>query len=170
MITAYLSEDTVTSSSPDAFSSYEKSRFGEKKQNQIEYTPIEALFLVKDKKMRIFTAKKEISIVQLTSKLKKYDKKILTKMPVYKDLRKKGYIVKAALKFGAEFRIYEKGIKPGQDHARWLLHTAKAHENISWHDFAAKNRVAHAAKKNLLLAIVDDESSVSYYEIAWTKP
>ncbi|MBU1252016.1 MAG: tRNA-intron lyase, partial [Nanoarchaeota archaeon] len=38
------------------------------------------------------------------------------------------------------------------------------------HDFSAKNRVAHSTKKNLLLAIVDEEGDVSYYEVRWVKP
>ena len=43
-------------------------------------------------------------------------------MPMwFKDLRKKGYIVKTALKFGADFRVYEKGVKPGEDHAKWVV-------------------------------------------------
>src|SRR3989338_9057270 len=75
-----------------------------------------------------------------------------------------------ALKFGAEFRVYDKGYRPGAAHARWILYTAKEYEKLSWHDFAAKNRIAHSAKKNLLLAIVDDEGDVSYYEVSWLRP
>ena len=37
---------------------------------------------------------------------------------------------------------------------------------IDW----AKNRVAHSTKKNLLIAIVDEEAKVSYYEIRWIQP
>jgi len=98
------------------------------------------------------------------------DKKIETKLPVFSDLRKKGYIIKTALKFGAEFRVYDKGYKPGQSHARWILYTAKEHESINWHDFAAKNRIAHSTNKTLLISIVDEESDVSYYEVSWQRP
>jgi tRNA-intron endonuclease, archaea type len=49
------------------------------------------------------------------------------------------------------------------------LYTTKENELINWHDFAAKNRVAHSTKKNLVIAIVDDESDVSYYEISWLR-
>ena len=85
-------------------------------------------------------------------------------------MRKKGYILKTALKFGADFRVYERGIKPGEDHARWILFIVKESEPLSWHDFAAKNRIAHSTKKNLLIAIVDEEDDVSYYEVSWRKP
>ena len=92
------------------------------------------------------------------------------KLHTYRDLRKKGYILKSALKFGADFRVYDKGVKPGTDHAKWILSCVKDTDNINWRDFAAKNRIAHSTRKNLLVAIVDSEGSVSYYEISWKKP
>jgi tRNA-intron endonuclease len=120
--------------------------------------------------MSVFFGKKVISFDELIKKLKKKDKKIETKFAVYQDLRKKGYIIKTALKFGAEFRVYNKGVKPGENHARWILFTVREHDALSWHDFAAKNRVAHSTQKKLLIAIVDEESDVSYYEAGWIKP
>ncbi len=170
MIQAHFSGEKITSSSPEAFSLYEKSRLGEKKQGKIEYSLAEALFLSQEKKLSIIQNKKELTEERLLKKAKKIDKKIETKLLVFADLRKKGYIVKTALKFGAEFRVYEKGVKPGEDHARWILYTVKESDALNWHEFTAKNRVAHSTKKKLLIAIVDEESDVSYYEIAWTKP
>jgi len=170
MITVYLSGDKITSTSEDSFSLYEKSRFGEKKDNKIEYSYIESLFLVQDNKMNVFSGKKIVNFDMLMKKLKKHDKKIEVKLEVYSDLRKRGYIVKSALKFGAEFRVYDKGVKPGADHAKWILYATKESDSISWHDFAAKNRVAHSTKKNLLIAVVDDESDISYYQVSWLRP
>jgi len=66
---------------------------------------------------------------------------------VFKNLREKGYIVKTALKFGAEFRIYEKGAKPGKNHAKWIVFTDYESGKLTWHEFSAKTRVAHSTKK-----------------------
>jgi len=170
MIQAIFSGEKIYSTSPEAFSLYEKSRFGEKKQKRIEYSIVEALFLLTRNKIEIFSNNKMLKEEQFIKKLKRLDKKIETKFSVFEDLRKKGYIVKTALKFGAEFRVYRKGVKPGQDHAKWILYTAKESDKLNWHEFTAKNRVAHSTKKNLLLAIVDEESDVTYYEVAWLKP
>ncbi len=170
MINALYSPDSIRSVSSEAFELYDKSAFGEKKGNMIIYAPIEALFLVQEEKMIVYKGTKSLSEEALLTLMRKNDKKIATKLAVYSNLRKKGYIVKTALKFGAEFRVYEKGVKPGEAHARWILATTREHEQLNWHDFTAKNRVAHAAKKYLLLGIVDDENDVSYYEIAWIKP
>jgi tRNA-intron endonuclease, archaea type len=170
MIKAIISGEKITSNSPEAFTLYEKSRFGEKKKNKIEFMPVEALHLQELNKAEVFSNNKLLNEEQLIKKLRIKDKKIETKLAAFKDLRKKGYILKTALKFGAEFRVYEKGVFPGKDHARWLIYTTQESEKINWHDFAAKNRIAHSTKKHLLLAIVDEEEDVTYYQVNWLKP
>ncbi len=170
MIQAKFTGEKITSTSTEAFSLFEKSRLGEKKQNKIEYSLVEALYLQEQNKIKIFHNSKLLSAEQILKKAKTKDKRIETKLIAFSDLRKKGYVVKTALKFGADFRIYKKGIKPGQDHAKWILYVTTESEKINWHEFAAKNRVAHSTKKNLLIAIVDEESDVSYYEVSWLKP
>ncbi len=170
MITAHMINGSISSNSKEAFSLHERSRFGERKGEKIEYSSMEALFLLDEKKIEIISGNKKLDESQLIKKLKKWDKKLVQKFAVFSDLRKKGYIVKTALKFGAEFRIYEKGMKPGGDHAKWIVFVVKESESHSWHDFAAKNRVSHAARKKLLIAIVDEESDVTYFEVDWIKP
>ena len=170
MITAHLSSDRIHSTSPEAFALFEKSRFGEKTNNRIEYSWFEALFLENKKQMEIHSNNKKLSFENLIKKAKKHDKRIETKFSLFKNLREKGYLVKTALKFGADFRIYKKGVKPGEDHALWLAYAVRESEPHTWHDFAAKNRVAHSTKKKLLIGIVDDENDVTYYEIGWLKP
>ena len=169
MIQANLSGDKIFSNSSQAFSLYEKSRFGEKRPNKIEYSPIETLFLVQQNKLQVLLKNKPLSQEGLLNKLKRKDKNLETKLPVFSHLRKKGHIVKTALKFGADFRVYKKGIKPGQDHALWLVFAVKESQKISWQEFSAKNRVAHSTRKKLLIGIVDDEDSVTFYEISWMK-
>ena len=170
MIISSISGTKIVSATVESFSLYEKSRFGEKRESKIEYSPIEALYLVSKNKMQVFSGKRILNFDQLLRKIKKTDKRIEVKFPVLSDLRDRGYIVKTALKFGAEFRVYKKGVKPGEDHALWILYPVRETESHSWYDFAAKNRVAHSAKKKLLLAVVDEENDVSYYEIGWIKP
>ena len=59
---------------------------------------------------------------------------------------------------------------PGEKHAKWVVFVDHESKKLTWHDFAAKNRIAHSTKKNLLLGIVDEEGDVSYYEVKWIKP
>ncbi|MEK6914927.1 MAG: tRNA-intron lyase [Nanoarchaeota archaeon] len=170
MTTAHISNEKIHSTSSEAFSLFEKSRFGEKVRDRIEYSWVEALFLKSKNKLTLLYKNKEISFDKAITIARKQDKRIETKLTLFEDLRNKGYIVKTALKFGADFRIYKKGSQPGQDHALWLAYAVRESEPHTWHDFAAKNRVAHSTKKKLLIGIVDDENDVLYYEISWLKP
>jgi len=169
-IEAHLTGGSISSNFSEAFSLHKKSSFGEPVGEKVQYSFSEALYLVEAKRIEIFQKKDKLAFKELFSKLQKLDKRIGIKYPVFKSLRERGYVVKTALKFGADFRVYDKGSKPGKKHAKWVTFCDRESKYFTWHDFSAKNRVAHSTKKNLLLAIVDDEEDVSYYEVSWIKP
>lgn len=169
-IRAIFTGESVYSNTKEAINLYGISRLGEMIEGKIKYSLVEAMLLVDENKMDIYRKSKKIGQKKFLEECKDMDKKFLTKYLVFKDLRKRGYIVKTALKFGADFRVYEKGKKPGEEHAKWILYPVKESEILTWHDFSAKNRVAHSTKKKLLIAIVDEENDVTYYEVAWVRP
>ena len=169
-IKAYLIGETISTNESEAFSLYKKSAFGEPVGEKIQYTLSEAMFLLEKGKIEIYSNDKKLPKDKLLKKFQTIDKKFSIKYPVFKDLREKGYVVKTALKFGADFRVYEKGRRPGKSHAKWIVFADRETNKTSWQEFSAKNRVAHSTKKRLLLAIVDEESDVSYYEINWVRP
>ena len=165
-----MDKSVVTEDSDRAREFYARSRFGEIKSKKVYLSFFEAMFLMESGKLSISDAKKkEYSFESFVKKIKA-KKDFLVKYAVFKDLRSKGYIVKTALKFGADFRVYNKGIRPGDDHAKWVVFCVHESDKQTWHDFSAKNRVAHSTKKKLLIAVVDDESDISYWEVGWQKP
>jgi len=150
---------------------YDKSRYGEPIQHsKIQYALIEALYLMERDKLEVVEKRKPLTFEQFLKKAKSLEPNFWVRYCVYKDLRKRGYIVKTALKFGADFRVYDKGVKPGEEHAKWIAYPVHETEVTSWYEFAAKNRVAHSTRKRLLICIVDEEGDVTYYVVAWTKP
>ena len=161
---------SISSNSQEAFTLYKKSSFGVREGEKILYSIPEVLFLAEKGKMSVFSKKKGLSFKELMKKAYNIDKRISLKYSVFKDLRVKGYVVKTALKFGADFRVYERGSSPEEKHAKWIVFCDHETARIGWHEFSAKNRVAHSTKKNLLLAIVDEEGDVSYYECSWVRP
>lgn len=169
-IQAHLIGNTVSTNSILAYSLVEKSQFGERIGEKIQYSLSEAFYLAEENKLEITFNKKTLSKNEILEKFQKIDKKFSLKYAPFKDLRKRGYILKTALKFGADFRVYEKGKKPGTTHSKWILYADQEMNKIKFQDFAAKTRIANSTKKNLLLAIVDDEDKVTYYEIRWIKP
>lgn len=150
---------------------YDQSRFGEIKDRKIQFALVEALFLLEKGKINIKNEKgKELSSDGFTKIATKFEPNFWKRYCVYRDLRTRGYIVKTALKFGADFRVYDRGVKPGEDHAKWIVYPVYETETLTWYDFSAKNRVAHSTRKKLMLAIVDDENDVTFYECTWKRP
>lgn len=151
---------------------FTKSQFGSLLDDgRVQLSPLESVYLVAKKRLELVDTKNKIlSLDKFISKVRKKDKNFWVRYAVFKDLRDRGYIVKTALKFGADFRVYDRGIKPGEDHARWIVYPVSEHEHLTWRDFASKNRVAHSTKKNLLIGVVDDEGDVSYWEVRWLRP
>lgn len=151
---------------------HDKTRYGEPSgDKKFQYALIEALLLIE---RGIFVVKaingKDMDFDTFLKEAIKVEPNFWIRYCVYSDLRKRGYIVKTALKFGADFRVYDRGVKPGEDHAKWVVFPVSETATMTWFEFAAKNRVAHSTKKRLLLAIVDAEAQVTFYECHWLRP
>ena len=169
---AFANERALTENSDSARELYNQSRYGTLLEDgRIQLSLIEALYLIEKKKVNVINSRnKSIDFDFFLKKAQKVEPNFWIRYCVYRDIRNRGYIIKTALKFGADFRIYDRGVKPGEDHARWVVYPVHEGSSLTWYDFAAKNRVAHSTKKRLLIGIVDDEADVTYYEIAWKRP
>src|SRR5689334_14673379 len=122
VIQAHIIGSRVSSNTKEAQQLLESSRFGEKNTDKVVYSLVEAFYLLEKNKISILDSKgKELTKQKIEQKFERLDKKFKTKYAVFSDLRMKGYIVKSALKFGADFRVYDKGTKVGKDHSRWFL-------------------------------------------------
>lgn len=165
-------EKAITESSDEARLLYNQSRFGSLIENgKVELSLLETLYLYEKGKLDLRSeASRRIKFDTFVKKARKVEPNFWVRYCVFKDIRNRGYIIKTALKFGADFRVYDRGIKPGEDHARWIVYPVHEGETLTWYEFAAKNRVAHSTKKRLLMGIVDDEGDVTYYEIRWLRP
>ncbi len=172
-VVAFLSETKViTESTDEAREFYNQSRFGTMNESgKVELSLLEALYLFEKGKLLLKSeAGRKIAFESYVRKAKKVEPNFWVRYCVFKDMRNRGYIIKTALKFGADFRVYDRGIKPGEDHAKWVVFPVHEASTLTWHEFSAKNRVAHSTKKRLLMGIVDDENDVTYYEIKWVRP
>jgi tRNA-intron endonuclease len=151
---------------------YNKSRFGYlQKDNRVQLSQIEALYLLEKGKVAVLDSRnKELHHDAFMKKVSRLEKNFWVRYCVFRDIRDRGYIIKTALKFGADFRVYDRGVKPGEDHAKWIVYPVQETDHLTWYEFAAKNRVAHSTKKRLLIGIVDEESDCTYYEIRWIRP
>ncbi|MBN2459366.1 tRNA-intron lyase [Candidatus Woesearchaeota archaeon] len=173
VINAILARERVlTEATDEARSLYDKSAYGQVLDDgRVQLALPEALYLLEKGKIQLLEGKKKkITKEEFIAKARKVEPNFWIRYCVFKDMRNRGYIIKTALKFGADFRVYDRGVKPGEDHARWIIFPVHEGETLTWYEFAAKNRVAHSTKKRLMMGIVDDEGDVTYYEIKWMRP
>jgi len=168
-ISIFIIGDMIYSNSESAINLCSDKFLGEFKSGKVYYNPVEALYLVENFKAIVLKGEKKINYESLLRLLLKSDKDIYVRYLVFKDLRNKGHIVKAALKFGGDFRVYERGSNPKNAHSSWILYPMSEKKSMNMHEFASKNRVSHSTRKKLLIAVVDGEGDVLYYEIGWKK-
>ncbi len=168
----FARERVLAESSDDARELYNQSRYGNVLDDgKVQLSLLEALFLFEKGRLDLKDGRgKSLDFDSFIRRARKVEPNFWIRYCVFKDMRNRGYIVKTALKFGADFRVYDRGVKPGEDHARWIVYPVHEGEQITWYDFSAKNRVAHSTKKRLLIGVVDDEGDVTYYEIRWVRP
>jgi len=167
-----VGDKVLTEISDEVRELYNQSRYGALLDNgKLQLSLIESLYLVEKNTIEVYKSKnKRIKFDELSKKAKKLEPNFWIRFCVYRDIRNRGYIVKTALKFGADFRVYDRGVKPGEDHAKWIVYPVYESSTLTWYEFAAKNRVAHSTRKRLLIGVVDDENSCSYWEIRWMRP
>ncbi|MBI2548875.1 tRNA-intron lyase [Candidatus Woesearchaeota archaeon] len=170
--TLFTHERVITENSDEARELYNQSRFGSLLEDgKVQLSLLEGLYLMDKKRLVVVDGRgKELSFERYLKKAQKHEPNFWIRYCVFKDLRNRGYIVKTALKFGADFRVYDRGVKPGEDHARWIVYPVHEAETSTWYEFSAKNRVAHSTRKRLLIGVVDEEGDVTYYEIRWLRP
>ena len=161
----------LTEDSDAAKELYNQSRYGSIQEDKVQLSLLEALYLLEKGRLKILDGrKKEISSENFLKKAKKQEPNFWTRYCVFKNMRNRGYVIKTALKFGADFRVYDRGVKPGEDHAKWVVFPVHEGTTLTWQEFSSKNRVAHSTRKRLMIGVVDDESDVTYYEVKWTRP
>ena len=93
----------------------------------------------------------------------KLQKREYGKMLVYADLQRLGMHVTSGLKFGADFLAYPGD--PALYHAQFIVRVVQDDEPLHVLGMSGSARVAHSARKHLLLASIDeqeDETRVHY--------
>jgi len=137
--------------------------FGEKEDNDYLLETYEALYLLYLNKLVITNG----SIDNFGSLLKhvlKYDKEIVTRFLVYRDLRSRGYVVKEGFGFGADFRVYERG-EYEKKRAKYVVFCINEGINVKVGELSKNVREIEIMGKNAIAAVVERRGEVIYYKL-----
>jgi len=181
-----LLENRVITWGKDAVQLYDESGYGkplpEENPNRVELELVEAAFLVEKEKLKVFAKpegrkkKKQISFKELMEIGAKSVNQFHPQFIVYRDLRERGYLVKTGFKFGAHFRVYERGVKlvrgPKQahEHTKFVVHAVPEEAAFSLPEMSRAVRLAHNIRATFVWAVVDREGDCTYYEIKRLTP
>jgi len=152
---------------------YQRGAFGKPLSGgKLQLAPVEALYLLDGGKIRVIDrgTDEQLKFDELSARLSKRDPELMLKYAVYSDLRSRGYVVKTGLKFGAHFRVYERGEKPGETHSKYIVHAIPEGIRFTPTELARAVRLAHSVRKSMLFAVVDDEGDVTYYSLSRERP
>lgn len=138
--------------------------FGELLNGVLELHPLEATYLVWNKRMEVVDdLGNQIGLESLFTKMLS-DPTNFLKYIVYSDLRRRGRVV--VYERATEFlRLYPKGGSVGKTAAKQLILTLSEDQPIPQARILSSLEKVSRLRKELILAVVDDEMNVTYYSV-----
>jgi tRNA-intron endonuclease len=85
---------------------------------------------------------------------------------VYRDLRERGYVVQAG---PHDFRVFRRGEKPGKGESLYLVRVLSERDPVRFGKLIEEVVASKNMRKQYVLAVVDDEDELTYYEIKLLK-
>ncbi len=139
--------------------------FGTQRDGHQELSLIESLFLVESEKMKVAEGKNIRSFEELINIGNNTEENFYSKYLVYSDLRARGLLVRTGLKFGSDFRVYDRGNTVKTGHSKQLITVIPEEYTCSFPELARAVRLSQNVNKAMIYAIVDEEGDITYYEI-----
>lgn len=137
--------------------------YGDKENNNYLLETYEALYLLHLNKL-VITNGDVVDFSDLLKHALKYDKEIVTKFLVYRDLRSRGYVVKEGFGFGTDFRVYERGGYE-KKRAKYVVFCVNEGINVKVGELSKHVREIETMGKNAIAAVVERRGEVIYYKL-----
>lgn len=180
MLEGELIENRVIIHGKEGLDLYDESGYGKPLEDRLELALVEAAYLLKKRNLKIFSLEGK---KKTTWKFNDFFRFVTKKEPefqqkfvVFSDLRERGYLVKTGFKFGAHFRVYERGVKlkrgpkAPHEHTKFVVHAISEEDRFSYPELSRATRLAQNIRAKMVWAVVDSENDVTYYEIFRVTP
>jgi tRNA-intron endonuclease len=136
---------------------YEQSGYGRPEHGGLRLSPEEACYLLHRNRIEVegFDFDSLLSYFSGTPGF-------LRKFLVYRDLRERGYAVQTG---PHDFRVFRRGQRPGTGQSVYMVRVLSERDLIAFGTLIGETTASARMRKRHILAIVDDESELTYYEI-----
>jgi tRNA-intron endonuclease len=141
---------------------YNTGYYGRPKGDVLELTLVEAAYLLYKNKLEISQDEKNLGFEEFFTEASRRQQFFELKYIVYKDLRERGYYVQPSV---TDFRVYPRGGHPGKTQAKMFVYVRSERVPMLLKDLLTQYNAALNVRKQMVLAIVDEESDITYYEV-----
>jgi tRNA-intron endonuclease, archaea type len=145
----------------DGRSLYEQSGYGRIDGDGLWLSPQEALYLLHRQKIEVEGHSFDTLFAGFSSQ-----RNFMRSFLVYRDLRERGYVVQAG---PHDFRVFRRGEKPGTGESLYLVRVLSERDPIQFLKLIEEVVASKNMRKQYILAVVDDEEELTYYEIKLQK-
>ena len=141
----------------DGIALYEHGGYGRPETGGLRLSPEEALYLFWRGKITIEGHTFESLLAELSK-----EKTFLRRYLVYRDIRERGYAIQTGPQ---DFRVFRRGEKPGKGRSQYMIRVLSERDIVRFLEVAGEVQAASNIRKQYLLAVVDDEGELTYYEV-----
>ncbi len=155
----------------EVYSQLVEKGWGEKTEEGLVLSLYEAAYLLQRGKIRVVDENgRALTPSEFIERAEKEERDFLVKYVVFRDIRNRGFVIKTGYKFGTDFRVYPRGKKPGEAHTQFTINVIPEEKTLKITELSRMVRLARAIRTKLILAVVDSENEIVYYNVERISP
>ncbi len=162
VLSGKLIGDVVIFSKQGVEELYNKGFYGRRKGDVLEVSLAESAYLLHMGKIAVESESKELDFKKFFLKASSIVKNFELMYIAYKDIRERGYYVHPSV---TGYRVYPRGKRPGSAPAEFFVFVTSERLPLPLSDLMTHLSTAGNLRKHLILAIVDEESDITYYQV-----
>jgi tRNA-intron endonuclease len=136
---------------------YEQSGYGRPESGGLRLSPEEACYLLHRNRIEVEGFDFDTLLAYFAG-----IPGFLRRFLVYRDLRERGYAVQTG---PHDFRVFRRGQRPGTGQSQYMVRVLSERDLIAFETLIGETTASARMRKQHILAIVDDESELTYYEV-----
>jgi len=136
---------------------YDQSGYGRPEKEGLRLAPEEALYLVHRGRLEIPGYSFDQLMAQCAEKTN-----FMRSFLVYRDIRERGYVIQTG---PHDFRVFRRGQRPGTGQSQYMVRVISERDLIAFSGLIQEVSASHNLRKQHVLAVVDDENELTYYEV-----
>lgn len=161
LLNTQLKGDRVLAGKEAVAELYKSGYFGRPKDDGLELSLVEAAYLQSRGKIDIELEGKLLDFRAFFEQASLRQQNFELKYIVYKDLKERGYYVQPS---ATDFRVYPRGSHPGKSAAKIFVHVLSERQLLPLKLLQESVASAENVHKQFILAVVDEESDLTFYE------